>query len=324
MIQEAQFTTDEDIGRERRSLAGWVSLDCPTCRSLLAVANDAARCRTCGVEYRQSNGIWAMLPAARAAEFASFLKSYRAVRAAEGWRGETPSYYRSLPCSSADDPQHAIWRIRERSFAALLRHAVAPAARQGSLNVLDLGAGNGWLSYQLARRGHRCAAVDINDDQHDGLGAHRTYDAPFVPIQADFMQLPLAEQQFDLVLFNAALHYAADGAAALSEALRVLRPGGSIAIIDTPTYHDAASGAQMLAERRQQYKQRGIHLTSDEEGFLTYARIAQLGRQLGLRWRIIHPWRGLAWWSRPLRARVRGHRESADFPLLIGVAHDAG
>ena len=60
------------------------------------------------------------------------------------------------------------------------------------LRLLDLGAGNGWLSYHLARRGHEAAAVDLTVNDFDGLGAHVHFDAPFTPVQAEFDHLPFA------------------------------------------------------------------------------------------------------------------------------------
>ena len=88
--------------------------------------------------------------------------------------------------------------------------------------VLDLGAGNGWLAYQLSRRGHSVVAVDWSDDEFDGLGALCHYAATLAACHADFAALPFADAQFDLIVFNAALHYARNLADTFAESLRVL------------------------------------------------------------------------------------------------------
>lgn len=49
---------------------------------------------------------------------------------------------------------------------------------------------------------------------------------------ADMYRLPLADAEFDLVMLQMVLHYAEDPAAAVAEAARVLRPDGTLLIID--------------------------------------------------------------------------------------------
>ena len=56
---------------------------------------------------------------------------------------------------------------------------------------------------------------------------------PFLPraVSASFDTLPLADARFDVVVFNASLHYACDLAATLHEARRVTRSGGRVVIL---------------------------------------------------------------------------------------------
>jgi SAM-dependent methyltransferase len=188
------------------------------------------------------------------------------------------------------------------------------------MRIVDLGAGNGWLAYQLALRGHSVAALDIQTDAHDGLGAWVHYDAQFTPIQAEFDRLPLAAAQADLAVFNGSLHYSADCAATLAEALRVLRPDGLVAVLDSPMYAAASNGAAMVDERQAGF-QRIYGFASDalpSEHYLTPGRVHELGEALGLRWHILRPFHGWRWALRPYLARLRGGRQPAEFPVLIG------
>lgn len=297
------------------------ALACPRCRVQLDISDGATACAECGAAYRRERGVWLLLAEDRAPRFAQFIAEYETVRRAEGRGGSGQAYYRALPYRDTTGRFAADWRIRAASFDALLRHVVKPMESRGRLRALDMGAGCGWLAYRLALRGHAAAAADLLVNEADGLGAHVHYDAPILPIQAEFERLPLADAQLDLLVVNAALHYATDYAVTLREALRVLRPGGALAVVDSPVYRDPSSGRQMVRERgdafEQRYGFRGESLPS--ENYLSYARLDELAAELGVRWRIFRPNHGIGWALRPLRARLRGRREPAGFPLLVAA-----
>jgi len=113
------------------------------------------------------------------------------------------------------------------------RHLILPALLTAlgdvdSLPVLDLGCGNGMSSRTLARRGARVTGVDLSPslvaraqerERHEPLGI--TY------LVADAASLPLfPDGGFARVTANTVLMDAADGAALLREAARLLLPGG--------------------------------------------------------------------------------------------------
>jgi SAM-dependent methyltransferase len=123
------------------------------------------------------------------------------------------------------------------------------------------------------------------------------------------------------VVFNASLHYSTDYALTLSEALRVLRPDGRVVILDSPVYHDPSSGRRMVHEREAQFRATYGFASNAlaSEHFLTPARLDALAAELGLAWQRISPWYGLAWATRPWRARLRGQREPASFGVIVGA-----
>src|SRR3954465_10013685 len=94
---------------------------------------------------------------------AQFAREYRTVRRAEGWGSPDGAYYRALPYKDLTGRFPGIWRIRARSYATLIRQVIEPLERASAahLDVLDLGAGCGWLAHRLAQRGHRVAAIDL-------------------------------------------------------------------------------------------------------------------------------------------------------------------
>jgi ubiquinone/menaquinone biosynthesis C-methylase UbiE len=189
-----------------------------------------------------------------------------------------------------------------------------------SLKILDLGAGDGWLSNRLAAQGDRVLAVDLLVNEQDGLGAWKHYEHSFTPVQAEFNHLPVMDRFADAMIFNASFHYSEDYAKTLKEALRVASAQGLIIIMDSPLYRHASSGDQMVQEREAQFKEK-YGFASDNlqsENYLTYARLDELARELNLTWKFIRPFYGLRWMLRPLAAALLHRREPAKFRLIVG------
>jgi ubiquinone/menaquinone biosynthesis C-methylase UbiE len=215
----------------------------------------------------------------------------------------------------------AAWHTRAASYNTFIKHVITPLeqARQRPLTILDIGAGNGWLSYRLSTRGHAVAAVDLLTNRFDGLGARSFYDRPFPAIQAEFDHLPLLDGAADVVVYNASFHYSTNYEQTLSEARRVLQNNGIATIIDSPIYQSGDSGRQMVLERKAQFSKdfsrAGDALSS--ENYLTYARLDQLAHSEGLTWRFVWP---VPAWRRRIRqwrSRWSGRREPAQFPVLL-------
>ncbi len=285
-------------------------------------------CLSCGFVMEYLQGIWNALAPAREEKFRRFTEEYQAVRLQEGRGSAGSDYYLALPFRDITGRNAWQWKIRGRSFRYLASR-ILPRLQQwkrGGLEILDVGAGNGWLSYQLALRGHRPVAVDLLVNDFDGLGAARHYFG-FLPwrfprFRAEMDCLPFAAGQFDLVVFNAAFHYSEDYSRTIAEALRCLRRPGHILIIDTPFYRRPESGRHMVQARRVEF-QRKYGFRSDSirsREYLTPSTIDGLARQFGLVWRVAKPWYGLSWALRPVRARLRGRREPAKFHIFWGKA----
>jgi SAM-dependent methyltransferase len=295
---------------------------CPVCKTILEpLSLGRLACPQDGRIFERSGGIWRFLPAERLEFFKPFIQDYETIRQAEGRGSLDPAYYRALPFRDLSGRYIADWPIRAASFRTLVRRVITPIGSP-KLNILDLGAGNCWLSYRLAQYGHRLFAVDLRTNETDGLGAYRHYGVDFTPVQAEFDCLPLPDGQVNLVIYNASFHYTVDALATLREALRVLAPGGRIALLDTPIYSNPTSGDKMVTERRTGFLDR-FGIPSDRlpsENYLTPGRLQELSRALGLAWQTITPFYGLGWLLRPWKARLLGRREPAKFAILIAQA----
>jgi SAM-dependent methyltransferase len=291
---------------------------CPACAAPLG---ENLACPNCGRVYALRQGIYRFLLPEREQALAPFLAQYRRVRQRDSYRSRVPEYYRSLPQVPPGDPQEQTWRVRAATYRNLERGVLPGVAAAGRrLAVLDLGAGNGWLSHQLSMLGHTCAAVDWLDDAGDGLGAAIHHAAAITLVQADFDRLPFAPGQFDLVIYNASLHYSPDIARSLQHGCGMLRPGGALAIMDSPTFRSRASGERMVAEQASRLIKGGgqVEAIRPGQGYLLAGDLAAIGRRLGIKFHY-RPTRGdLGWALRRRWAGFRLRREPASFGLWLG------
>jgi len=125
---------------------------------------------------------------------------------------------------------------------------VLPPGRLGRL--LDIGTGTGRLLELLAGRAESALGIDASRAMV-ALARTRLNRAglPHCAVRLmDMYRLPLADASFDVVTVMMVLHHAADPAAMLAEAARVLRPGGLMAVVDLAP-HDRPDLVGRLAHR---------------------------------------------------------------------------
>ena len=99
---------------------------------------------------------------------------------------------------------------------------------------LDLGTGTGRILELVAPRASRAVGIDLNGEMLT-LARARIERAALPHVQVrrgDLFQLPYGDQSFDLITVHQVLHYLEDPSAAVSEAARVLKPGGRLVIAD--------------------------------------------------------------------------------------------
>jgi 2-polyprenyl-6-hydroxyphenyl methylase/3-demethylubiquinone-9 3-methyltransferase len=138
-------------------------------------------------------------------------------------------------------------------IAAARAALIPPAGRPGAV-LVDLGCGGGLLAPHAARLGYRHVGVDLRES-----GLRLARDHRVVPVRADVTRLPLADAVADAVSAGEILEHVTDLPAAVAEACRVLRPGGTLAIDTLARTWTARLVAVTIGERVPGGAPKGIH-----------------------------------------------------------------
>ena len=148
--------------------------------------------------------------------------SRRRRRLAGMWTGRVDSWHEHVMTTPA--------------FARIRDAVITRAAITGDDDVVDLGAGTGFLSLAVADRARSVLAVDVAPAMLEELQASAERDNHAnVSVQvADLCRLDLPAGSIDVIVSNYALHHLphAEKRELLARARNWLRPGGRIVIAD--------------------------------------------------------------------------------------------
>jgi demethylmenaquinone methyltransferase/2-methoxy-6-polyprenyl-1,4-benzoquinol methylase len=98
--------------------------------------------------------------------------------------------------------------------------------------VLDVATGTGAVATELLRRQPDLQVVGVDQSPQMLAEARRRLGSHVELIEARAEQLPFEDGSFDALTFTYLLRYVEDPAAAMRELARVVRPGGTIAMLE--------------------------------------------------------------------------------------------
>lgn len=144
---------------------------------------------------------------------------------------------------------HPIWRddwddkLKEARSPARYRAHLSTLAEAMRLtpgsSVLDIGCGVAAEAIEYACVGARCVGLDAAADPvrlHTLLKRTFGLDA-FIPLRGDAAALPFGDASFDAVLSVHSLEHIADPDGAVAEAIRVLRSGGRLVVLQASLWN---------------------------------------------------------------------------------------
>ena len=119
-----------------------------------------------------------------------------------------------------------------------------------ALDVADIACGEGYLSVEAACWARRVVGIDRSAEvlKRARALADRRGVKNIVWKKGEIEKLPLEDESVDVALLSQALHHAVDPTRAVSEAARVLRPGGRLLVLDLRE-HDQAWVRDRVGDR---------------------------------------------------------------------------
>ncbi|HZT86816.1 MAG TPA: class I SAM-dependent methyltransferase [Stellaceae bacterium] len=167
------------------------------------------------------------------------------------WDRRAPGFDAGFGHSVRTDAERAAW---DRILGLVL-------AGLGTVEALDVGCGTGFLSLELAQRGHRVTGVDFAPAmlaEARNKAAARGLAIRFD--EADAERLPFPPQSFDLVVSRHVLWTLPHPEEAIAGWIRLLRPRGRIALIDGQSEGPPAAEPAESARRSAEYEGIGDRL----------------------------------------------------------------
>ena len=136
--------------------------------------------------------------------------------------------------NSRDEEKRLLSQHGQVEYLTTMKYIHACLSQLHSQKILEVGAGTGRYSVALAREGYAVTAVELVQHNLDVLRSKLSGGEPITAMQGDALDLSaLPDQSFDLTMLLGPMYHLytwEDKKKALSEAVRVTKPGGMILI----------------------------------------------------------------------------------------------
>ncbi len=174
--------------------------------------------------------------------------------------------------------------LQDRLNARILDRVLAVVRPQPDAHFLDAGCGVGHHSAAIARRGYRCTGIDIAETILQTARSNLTQPdlAARVSFRCEALErLSFSDAAFDVVHCRGVLMHIPQWELALGELCRVLRPGGSIVVMEANRSSLEAWLVRLLrrlrkAKSRLEVKPGGLEFWSEVDGRPFVVRMADI------------------------------------------------
>ena len=176
-------------------------------------------------------------------EFRPFEAYYIAVRDKEE-RVYDDALLKKLPLISSGHRYAGEWKLRKKSLDRLLGHLRSHAK---PLTIVEVGAGNGWLSNHLSQI-EQAQVVGLDVNQLELEQGARVFNQPNLAFAFGDIFAPIVKPaSVDVIVLAASFQYFPDPIAALKQLAGWLKEDGELHVLDTPFY---GKGEGQAAQQR--------------------------------------------------------------------------
>ena len=162
-----------------------------------------------------------------------FTHRYLLLRKSEG-RIYSDKEVAGLPAIDKEHKHFYEWQVRRDSSNRLVKYLLK---KKKAFKILEVGCGNGWLSAKLSAISlSRVTGIDINSEELNQAKRVFSQIENLEFFNCSLQDEIVSDRQFDIIVFAASIQYFSSLEKVLEDALRILKPGGEIHVIDSPFY----------------------------------------------------------------------------------------
>ena len=151
------------------------------------------------------------------------------------------------------------WWYRGRR--TVLEGVIAEVGLPANARILDAGCGSGRFMVDLAKRG-TVTGVELSDTSVQ-LARQRAIGEV---VAGSVLEMPFADDSFDLVVSLDVIEHLEDDLAALREFRRAVAPGGAL-LVTVPAYQWLWSGHDEINHHHRRYTRRSLQRVAEQAGW---------------------------------------------------------
>ncbi len=236
--------------------------------------------------------------------------------------GRTDDEMLSLPFVERRKDKYGFWRPRARNFvkAMGLIRSIEP---YGDGPVLDLGAGNCWLSRRLIEAGYLTISLDPIMEGSTGLSAGDIFQKQpgvnLIRVRGMMEEMPFADSSFKGIASSGSFHYSDNPSKTIAEIHRILKPEGWAVIYDSPVFIDEKDGVEMLKDKYKYFDSSNTleNIKYKPRWFIHLSEFINLASVAGFDVEIIRTRSGVRHLADLVKNKLTANRKWPQFPILL-------